>query len=153
MHDLIVDVCESSSPQDGIRMSDKSFERLNAIKKFNYEYIYKSRRFNAFEEYSYLIINTLFNGLYSLYNGGFSFAELNAYARTYPSLSAAFSDWLKKYCVQDILPLSLRSECYCNEKIYGRLDNEKLYAQAVLDFIAGMTDSFAIRLFEEQLKF
>ena len=153
MHDLIVDVCENSSPQDGIRMSDKSFARLTAIKKFNYDYIYRSPRFNAFQEYSRLIINTLFNGLYSLYCEKFDFEELKKYSRTYPLLASAFGDWLKKYCLEDILPEDMRVENYRNAKIYGTLADKKIYAQAVLDFISGMTDAFAIRLFDEQLKF
>lgn len=153
MHDLIVDVCENSSPQDGIRMSDKSFARLNAIKKFNYDYIYRSQRFNAFQEYSRLIINTLFNGLHSLYGEKFDFEELKKYSRTYPQLASAFGDWLKKYCLKEILPDDMRIDNYRNVKIYGALENKEVYAQAVLDFISGMTDAFAIRLFDEQLKF
>lgn len=153
MHDLIVDACRNSSPQDGIRMSDESFKRLNAIKQFNYEKIYRSPRFNAFQEYARLIINTLFNGLYSLCSGGFDFAELDKYARTYPLLAQAFGDWVRKYCEDGVLPPEWKTEGYVNEKIYGALSDEKTCAQAVLDFISGMTDSFAIRLFDEQLKF
>ena len=153
MHDLIIDVCKNSSPREGIRMSDSSFARLNAIKKFNYDYIYRSPRFKAFEEYARLIINTLFGGLYSLYKDGFNFSELKKYSLVYPELARAFGDWLKKYCSEEILPDELKPVCCSNEKIYGKLDNEKIYAQAVLDFISGMTDSFAIRLFDEQLKF
>lgn len=153
MHDLIIDVCNNSSPYDGIKMSDSSFSRLSAIKKFNYDYIYRSPRFKPFEDYARLIINTLFNTLYSLYNGGFDFARLDKYNKIYPQLSSAFGDWLKKYCDKSILPNGSENEGYLNEKIYGKLDDEKVYAQAVLDFISGMTDPFAIRLFDEQLKF
>lgn len=153
IRDLIADVCNTSTPEEGIGMSGSSFTRLNAIKKFNYENIYRSPRFKAFEEYARLIIKTLFDGLYSLYNGGFDFANLEKYARSYPLLAGNFSDWLKKYCDESVLPKNMRGGGYDNEKIYGALLNEKIYAQAVLDFISGMTDAFAIRLFEEQLKF
>ena len=42
---------------------------------------------------------------------------------------------------------------YKNVKPYGRLENKGTYALAITDFIAGMTDAYAIRLFEEQLRF
>ena len=153
IHELISDVSKSSSPEDGIGMSEKSFKRLNAIKQFNYEYIYRTPRFKAFEEYSKLIINTLFDELYSLYDGGFKFEYLSPFSRVYPSLAQSFGDWLIKYCDEDILPEKTDVSAYANTKIYGRLEDKKTYAQAVLDFISGMTDGFAIKLFEEQLKF
>lgn len=153
MHEMIIDACANSSPQDGIRMSENSFARLKAIKDFNYEYIYRSPRFRAFEEYARLIIKTLFDGLYSLYNGGFDYAELEKYSRVYPSLASAFGDWLKKYCNDGVFPENEENARYHNEKIYGSLESPAAYAQAVLDFISGMTDPFAIRLFDEQLRF
>ena len=39
------------------------------------------------------------------------------------------------------------------KKIYGKLENEKVYARAVLDFISGMTDRFAIQVFNELLNY
>ena len=36
-----------------------------------------------------------------------------------------------------------------NKKIYGKLENKNVYARAVLDFISGMTDRYAIMQFEE----
>ena len=153
MRELIADVCASSSPKDGIGMSESSFERLGEIKKFNYENIYLSPRLKAFEEYAKLIINTLFDGLFSLWKEGFDFAELERYSRSYPSLGGSFCEWIVKYCDGEILPQNLRKEGYDNEKIYGSLSEKRVYAQAVIDFISGMTDPFAIRLFEEQLKF
>lgn len=153
IHELISDVGKTSSPEDGIVMSEDSFKRLKAIKQFNYEYIYRSPRFKAFEDYSRLIINTLFDRLYCLYGEGFDFAKLDSLARVYPSLAQSFGEWLKKYCESDILPKNAGVSAYANAKIYGRLEDKKVYAQAVLDFISGMTDPFAIKLFDEQLKF
>ena len=153
IHDLICDVCAASSPEDGIGMSDESFKRLTAIKQFNYEHIYRSPRFKAFEDYSRLIINTLFDRLYNLYGAGFDFAVLEEYARVYPALALSFYEWLKKYCDESVLPQGMDVGAYANEKIYGRLEDKRVYAQAVLDFISGMTDGFAIKLFDEQLKF
>ena len=42
---------------------------------------------------------------------------------------------------------------YLNEKIYGRLDDEKLFIQAIIDYISGMTDSYAIKIYNELITF
>ena len=64
--------------------------------------------------------------------------------------------WLAKYCVTDIVPAGeLRSEALnCeNIKIYGSLETNLIYAQAIIDFIAGMTDRFAVKLFNELISY
>ena len=39
MHNLIIDICENSSPEKGICLSPKFLGQLNEIKKFNLGYI------------------------------------------------------------------------------------------------------------------
>lgn len=155
MHGVIADVCKNSSPQCGIKMSDGAFERLSAIKAFNYDKIYKNPRFNAFQNYATLIINTLFGCLDGLYCGADTFSELKKFAAYSPVLGNDFYDWLAKYCSADVLPAD-REEYgvrYCNLKPYGDLGDRTVYRRAIIDFISGMTDPFAIKLFEEQLNF
>ncbi len=152
MRELIADVCTSSSPADGVCMSGQSFSRLNAIKRFNLENIYKSDRFRAFEEYSRLIIVTLFDGLCALWKEG-DLSEVIRYGRSYPELGTSFCDWLAKYCDDSILPENLKRSDLANDKIYGTLSSKSDYIRAVLDFISGMTDPFAVKLFGEQLRF
>ena len=60
------------------------------------------------------------------------------------------------FCNIDILPKEKFKDYLPytdNKKIYGRLQNRDLYVQAVLDFISGMTDSFAIKIFNELIRF
>ena len=40
-----------------------------------------------------------------------------------------------------------------NDKIYGELADSDIYVQSIIDFISGMTDSFAISLFEELISY
>lgn len=49
---------------------------------------------------------------------------------------------------EELQELSFRYE---NKKIYGALKDEKIYIQAILDYISGMTDRFAIKIFNEFL--
>jgi dGTPase len=155
MHGVINDVCANSSPDSGICMSEKAFAHLKKIKDFNYRNIYKHKRFKAFEDYASLIINRLFEVLYTLYTPDYVFANLSKEQKYYPKLISSFKDWLAKYCERDILKgelIAISDKCD-NRKIYSRLDDSTVYAQAIIDFIAGMTDKFAINLFEEQLSY
>ena len=41
---------------------------------------------------------------------------------------------------------------HINRRIYKNLDTPEIYAQAVIDFLAGMTDIYATKAFEQLLK-
>lgn len=56
----------------------------------------------------------------------------------------------KSIVVGSLLDIALNCE---NKKIYGKLEDQKMYIQAVLDFISGMTDRFAIKVFNELLTY
>ena len=42
---------------------------------------------------------------------------------------------------------------YMNEKIYGNLESKEKYAQAIIDYISGMTDRYAVAVFNELLRY
>lgn len=152
---LVSDICESSSPENGICLSEKYAHYLNEIKRFNYERIYDNPRLKHFEEYASLVINSIFNELLSAYSKAALFASLKKREKDYPMLFSDFSSWLKKYVAPEILPQDMREDAvkYLNEKIYGTLDDEKVYIQAIIDYISGMTDSYAIRIYNELITF
>ena len=89
------------------------------------------------------------------YSGEKSWTIIEEKKRYYPILMGAFDKWLAHYCYDEIVPegelkdIALNCE---NEKIYGNLE-EKIYIQAILDFISGMTDRFAIKVFNELLTY
>lgn len=45
-HNFIISICENSSPQNGIRLSDKYNSMLNEVKEFNIRTIYKNKKFD-----------------------------------------------------------------------------------------------------------
>lgn len=156
MHNLIIDVCQNSSPDTGICLSEKFLTQLNTIKKFNYDKIYYNERFEAFKKYSELVLTQIFETLYRMYDGKHSFDYLNSNRKFYPVLISSFEKWLSKYCDVDIVPNGeLKSEALLceNTKIYSKLETQKIYAQAIIDFIAGMTDRFAVKLFNELITY
>ena len=156
MHNLIIDICKNSTPEKGICLSDHFLEQLNTIKKFNYEYIYVHKRLISFKKYARLVLNEIFNVLMDTYDGIHSLDKIKAKIKYYPMLMGSFEKWLVKYCDVDIIndeeltDIVLKCE---NEKIYSTLSDEKIYVQAVLDFISGMTDRFAVKVFNELLTY
>lgn len=156
MHNMIIDICENSSPDSGIRLSADLEKQLKEIKEFNYKHIYKSPRLKPYIKYSELVIRQLFKTLLSLYAGEKTFEKISASKRFAPSLFGFFEQWLAKYCCPEIVPKGdLNAEALkCeNEKIYQNLETKEIYIQAIIDYISGMTDRFAITAFNELLQF
>jgi len=150
--EMISDVCEHSSPERGITMSEKHMTLLNDIKRFNYANIYNHPRLLPFRRYAALILTEMFEALMQRYAGPDTVRVLFEESKTYPMLFGEFARYIAKYTALDIseFPWGKRiSDGYVNEKIYGNLETKELYAQAVLDYLSGMTDSYAIRLFQE----
>ena len=154
MHNMILDLCENSSPEQGLRLSEEMNEQLSAIKQFNYDHIYSNPRMKPFTEYSELIIRHIFEKLRTYYEGESTISYIiNGSDDTY-GFVRSFADWLVMYVDDEVeVPdkyYELKTRCH-NKKIYSNLSDEKLYLQAVIDYIAGMTDVYAIKAFQELL--
>ena len=154
MHNMILDLCENSSLERGLRLSDEMNKQLCAIKKFNYEHIYANPRMKPFTEYSDLIIRHIFEKLRAYYDGASTLSHISKDDTETYGFVRDFADWLVRYVDDGVdVPVKyneLKKRC-CNKKIYGNLEDEKLYIRAVIDFIAGMTDVYAIKSFQELL--
>ncbi len=159
MHNMIIDICESSSPEKGICLSPEFLDQLNRIKEFNYKYIYFSDRLEPFRQYSRFILRQLFGVLLDAYdekeNGTATWNRLKEIEKFYPSLAGEFLAWLARYCDEASVPAEysqISTKCK-NRKIYGALDSRETYIRAIFDYISGMTDSFAIKAFNELLSY
>ena len=156
MHNMIIDICNNSSPSKGICMSTKYNQQLKDIKSFNYENIYLHERLKPFRHYSELVITQIFDAILTMYDGKHTWNVLNENRRFTPQLVCSFERWLARYCDTAIVPtgelkeLSLKCE---NIKIYNQLETREIYVQAIIDYISGMTDRFAIALFNELLQY
>jgi len=148
IHDFIINICQYSSPDSGISISPETLKFMQILKEFNYKNIYNNPRLDNFKNYSALLIESIFSTLRMFYKGPDTIPELQRYTREriYPVLTQTFCEWLQKYCTnQNRRALNTKYE---NEMIYD-INEEKDYLQAVIDFISGMTDSFAIKVFNE----
>lgn len=155
MSNMIVDICRSSSPDKGICLSDEMSETLNMIKKFNYKHIYNNERFNSFKKYAQMIVNDIFEILYNAYSEENLFGALKIKAKKYPTLMNEFMGFLAKYTIKENLPAKYHAvaEKCLNNKIYTNLNDKNIYVQAIFDYIAGMTDRYCVKVFNELINY
>lgn len=154
MHNMIIDLCENSTPDDGLCLSENMQAQLTEIKRFNYDNIYHNKRLEPYKKYSKLILTQIFDVLINHYRGANTLEyllEINFDKREFVK---DFALWLMQYCENDFsdgLRTLKPTLSPFNKKIYGDLSKEGVYIQAVIDFIAGMTDNYAYNCFEELL--
>ena len=153
--EMIGDVCLNSTIEKGICLSFEMAEKLDKIKKFNYENIYSSTKFNAYKKYASLIINQLFTTLLDYYKQEETICFLLQTQNEYPTLLKEFNSYLCKYVNPQILPNTLKRQYsnYQNKKIYECLQTQNLYVRAIVDYLSGMTDRYIVECFNELITF
>lgn len=70
--------------------------------------------------------------------------------KKYPLLIPTFIDWLIKYSSVDTF--KKRRMRFGNHIIYN-IEDKRDYQKAIIDFIAGMTDNFALKVYNEIIRF
>ncbi len=146
MHAMICDICEHSTPENGISLSPRISELMNRTKELNYRYIYRHPRFEAFSRYATLVIREVFTALTGAYTGEPFVPVDPALVERHPTLYGGFVKFVKPYMDRPL-------EGYANRKIYGDLTDRKVYTRAVIDYISGMTDTYLIRAYGELVSF
>lgn len=146
MNTLITDICKNSTPEKGITLSIEALELMEKIKEYNYNYIYINKRMKPSEKYFEIVINQIYDILKECFEGENTIKNLQEQAKYYPMLSEKFSNWLKDYC-------NLGNREKLKNKIVFDINNEKEYCLAIIYYIAGMTDKYAIDLYNEIIHF
>jgi dGTPase len=147
IHNLIIDLCQNSTPAKGICLSDEYLDLINQIKKFNYANIYFHERITNYRYYAELIINTAFQFYRNFFKGKDTLNEIKKKEKLYPFSTRVFTEWLIKYS-----DIEERHQRFTNELLY-HIEDEKSYSRAIIEFIAGMTDNFAEKIFDEVISF
>lgn len=148
INELIIDICKNSSVENGICFSEEKLNLLNKVKAFNYKNIYAHPRLDASNEYFAVIINRIYNTLKACYNGGEVFSGLSKQEKFYPEIVCTFKEWLYRYS-----NVPTRANGICKNRVLYDLKFEKDYCKSIIDFIAGMTDNYAIEVYNEILRF
>lgn len=152
IHNFIISICENSSPENGIRLSELHNNMLNEVKAFNDKAIYHNEKFNVYRKYAALIIRSVYDTLMSAFDHEKTPSKLLKMRGTYPILINDFMQYLMQYSTLDF-PHTCNSAKYINFKIYGGLETKEIYGQAIIDFISGMTDRYAVTVFNELIKY
>ena len=134
INNLVSDLCNNSNPEKGLCFSDKMFNIVNGIKKFNYKYIYLSEKLIPSTEYYKLVLNQIYSTLKKSYNNRGNLEKM------YPELINDFNNWVSNYVKDNTKPN------YKNIKIFD-LNNEIDFYNAIIYYISGMTDNYAIKIY------
>lgn len=143
---LVQDLCTNSSPESGLCFSEETFNLVKEIKAFNYKNIYLSERIKPGRRYFNLVINEIFNTLKSAYDGKNTIAKFEKLKKVYPTVFEGFEQWLSNYWNLQ------RNNTFQNDIIIN-VENEKDFSKAIIYYISGMTDNFAINEYNKIIGF
>lgn len=149
MRNFINDLCKNST-LDGLKFSPEKYEMLCEIKEFNYKAIYLNPKFECYRKYSALVLTEIFNALLD------AFSTENILNKRFANseLYEPFIKWLVYYCDvdKDVFRMPIGNK-RGNDIIYKNITTREVYIQAIIDYISGMTDKYAIRLFNSLVRF
>ncbi len=145
---LVSDLCENSSPEKGLCFSDEAFSLLNQIKQFNYDNIYNSNRILPSNRYFELVISEIYNTLKNTYDGNNTLNNLNVLSKSFPKLSKSFISFINNY-----YDFGNRDNLRLKNKLIFNIENPNDYYKCILYYISGMTDNFAIEIYNEIISF
>ena len=119
---MVCDAVESAEKLGKIGFSDPVYEAMVALKKFNYEHIYQSQELIKYDQRIHRLIDTLWEYLSEIFDRyGFDYA---GYDSEMTNVATEFAGYLRKM-----------------EAFYR---TEADFSYVIPDYIAGMTDKFAI---------
>ena len=143
---FVVDLCNNSDLENGLRFSDEAFEVLKKIKEFNYKNIYKNPKIAPSIRYFKVVINELYYTLKNEFDGTNTLRKLKKMRKYYPNLSLEFTEWLSNY-------IETEDRKKQKNKIVYNLNKIEDYERAIIDYISGMTDQYIISVYNEIVSF
>lgn len=147
---FISNVVENSCVEKGIGLSHEALEIMKYIMKFNYQNIYLIKRLEVHNQYVSLILHSLYDVLWNYASSSNVIESLQKDQFQYPKLITNYIDWLGKYALFKDIERNTR---YQNKVVYDFIHDNKAPQKSIIDYLAGMTDSFIIQLFNELISF
>lgn len=146
---FISDLCANSTPEHGLKFSEKTFHLINKIKKFNYEEIYAPKA--ALQvPYCDLAIKQIYKTLDAFYSKDKTLKTLKNNEESKPELIKAFKFWLIKYSNANIQERKIRK---LENKVIYDINDQNDYKMSILEFITSLTDRDAKKFYEEIIFF
>ena len=150
IYELVTDLCINSTPEEGLMFTKENFELMTQVKHFILEKVCMNKRMVPFMNYANLVMRTVYTFLKSYYCGMDTIKNLKKDTKLYTTIIVDFRKWLIKYSNIDLELKELRK--YNNKVIYD-INNPQDYKQAIIDFIASMTDKYIMRVYNELISF
>ncbi len=145
---LITDLFANSSLENGLTFSHEAFELMKKLKKFNYENIYFSHKVQSSVKYFELILTEIYSTLKNSFNGTNMISSCNTLFENYPKLAKGFKEFLIQYSNIDD-----RENLNLNNTVLFYENTQENYIRAIICYITGMTDNFAIDVYNEIIGF
>lgn len=149
INDMITDLCERSSPERGLCFSDAYFNFLRELKKFSAANIYNHWRLQEFQAYASQVLGCIYRVLMKAQvyaeNG-----RLEQYFRYTPLLQTTFCNWVLKYTSYNNAKKAV--ERYEIKEVFD-IHSKESWEKCVIEYISGMTDQYAIHVFDEIISF
>lgn len=141
---LISDLCENSTVESGLKFSEEKIELLDKLNEFYIKNVYTAEKLEAANRYFKLVLQEIFNTLYKYYNYESTIKNLQDNEYLYPKLIGGFIEWITLYTRDNNEGI--------NTKLYN-LKDKKDYAKSIIHYTSGMTDKYAIYIYNEIISF
>lgn len=143
---LMNDLCENSSRETGICFSDRTNEFIRLLGAYNLKNIYRAPRVTRAESFFEIVIQHLFRLLFECFDSMDTYQRLEEARQIYPKMVGSFMNWLQAYWT------NIRDAKFVNPAIFD-ISHQQDYARAVISFLAGMSDRYAMDCFNEIISF
>lgn len=155
MYPLITDLCRHSTPGTGLLLSPDHILLMNEVMEFNYQYIYHCKRLDVYQKYARLIIESIYAALKECYDGSHTLQRIQEMQQDYPTLGKHFLERMKKFsdAGRRVSQQDKFGNDFGNTIMYCLDNGERDYRRACIDYIAGMTDTYAEKIFDELTTF
>lgn len=145
---LVNDLCKNSTPELGLHFSDEAFSLMNKIKTFNYLNIYTNDRLKPSVRYFKLVINEIYDTLKSCFDGKNTINNIKSLSKISKKLSESFIGFVYSY-----YDYGNRDELRLKNKVLFDINSEVDFYKCILFYISGMTDNFAIEIYNDIIGF
>jgi len=137
IHHFVTDLCKSSNPETGIRLSDSHLQLMKGIRRISEHLIYNNPRLKYFKKLARLMLESIFEALSLCYADKDTLVKLESRLKHCHLLRTTFSDWLVKYTnIDEAKKKELR---YKNKVVYGIEDQRSYYDEFVIELFAELT--------------
>lgn len=140
---LISDLCDNSTPETGLKFSEDKIKLLDELNDFCIKNIYTNPKLESANRYFNLVLEEIFMTLYNSYDNEKTLEKLKEKNKIYPKLIDGFMDWIIYY---------IKDGKENNKELYD-ITNKKEYAKAIIHYISGMTDKYAVDIYNEIISF